>query len=300
MSRRIGRRDFVKTSATAGIAAGIVSTGSQAAEKGVDIWIVSGENKKRMMREAIRILKSKGTFDGSESLTLKVNAAWARTPEQGANTHPDLVDAFLDGCRREGIKRILMPEHPCDAAEYSFKRSGVDAAARKHSVEMIDLKSEDGSFRRVKIPAGKRLKSVEVASEFLDSDILVNMPVAKHHGGATLTCAMKNWMGAVKDRGYWHRNDLHQCIADFSSFIKPDWTIIDATRCMLDRGPKGPTKNMIRPDMLIVSQDQVAADAYASSLFHDSIEKVRYLVNARDMGLGETDIARMNIHRIEV
>jgi uncharacterized protein (DUF362 family) len=37
---------------------------------------------------------------------------------------------------------------------------------------------------------------------------------------------MKNLMGIVWDRGYWHRNDLHQCIADFATFRKPDLNIV--------------------------------------------------------------------------
>ena len=98
---------------------------------------------------------------------------------------------------------------------------------------------------------------------------------------------------------FWHRNDLHQCIADFSSFIKPNWTIIDATRIMLTNGPKGPGK-MKRPDLLILSRDQVAADAYAAHLFVDNIEKVRYLAIARDMKLGETNIDNMAVSKITV
>lgn len=300
MTNSITRRDFVKTTATAGVAASISSEIAEAAGDGPDVWVIHGKDKAKLMEKALEIISSRDGFKNAESLTLKVNAAWARTPEQGANTHPVLVETFLKGCRAAGIKEIKMPEHPCDSAKYAFTRSGIQEAAERADVEMIDLKSDKGSFRSVDIPKGKKLKNAEVASEFLESDLLINMPIAKHHGSATLTCAMKNWLGAVKDRGFWHRNDLHQCIADFSTLINPDWTIVDATRCMLDSGPKGPTRNMITPDLVIVSKDQVAADAFACSLFHDSIDKVQHIVNARDMGLGETDMSKMKIHRIEV
>jgi len=300
MSKEFNRREFVQTTAAAGVAACVTADAASAAESGPDVWVLKSEDKAKLMEKALEIINSQNGFAGARSLTLKVNAAWARTPEQGANTHPVLVDTFLAGCRKAGIEDIKMPEHPCDTADYAFTRSGIQDAAKKNGVEMIDLKTKQKSFRRVEIPSGKKLKNAEVASEFLDCDLLVNMPIAKHHGGATLTAAMKNWLGAVKDRGYWHRNDLHQCIADFASFIKSDWTIIDATRCMLDRGPKGPSRNMITPNLLIVSRDQVAADAFACSLFHDSIDAVLHIVNARDMGLGETDMAKMKIHRIDV
>lgn len=96
---------------------------------------------------------------------------------------------------------------------------------------------------------------MEVSKYFTSPDIsVVNMPVAKHHGGAGLTIAMKNWMGAVKDRGWWHKNNLHQCIADISTLIKPQWTIIDASRIMMDSGPQGPAKELKKPNMIIISK----------------------------------------------
>ena len=112
---------------------------------------------------------------------------------------------------------------------------------------------------------------------------------------------MKNWMGSVRDRGFWHRNDLHQCIADFSTFLRPQWTILDATRVMQDRGPKGPTRNMKYPDLLILSRDPVAADAYASQLLcRRGPGEVRYLVLAEKMGIGTVDIDKMSVEKIEV
>ena len=93
------------------------------------------------------------------------------------------------------------------------------------------------------------------------------MPVAKHHGGATLTISMKNWMGAVDNntRRSWHRDGLHQCIADFSTYLKPHLVIVDATRIMLDHGPQGPGK-LAHPHEIIFSTDPAAADAYAGSV----------------------------------
>ncbi|MDY0221919.1 MAG: DUF362 domain-containing protein [Desulfobacterium sp.] len=43
----------------------------------------------------------------------------------------------------------------------------------------------------------------------------------------------------VWDRWYWHRNDLHQCIADFASFRKPDLTVMDAYNVMKRNGSGG-------------------------------------------------------------
>ncbi len=300
------RRSFVKMGVAGTTAAIAVSSKTEAVEavevvNKVDVWVLHGTDNRKLMQKAMGIIQENGWFGQNvKTVALKVNAAWARTPEEGANTHPDLVDVFIESAKKGGVKEILIPEHPCNNAKIAFKRSGIQPVAKGHKCKMVDLKTQQKSFREVQIPEGRKLKSTEVASEFLDADAVVNMPVAKHHSGATLTMAMKNWMGAVKDRRYWHRNDLHQCIADFSSFMKPTWTIIDATRCMMDSGPQGPAKELKVPNLLIVSKDQVAADAYASSIFHDSPYAIKYLKYAEEMGIGVVDQARMNIHKIDV
>ena len=154
-------------------------------------------------------------------------------------------------------------------------------------------------FKPVRIPRGVKLKAAKVGEDFMNTDCLVNMPVAKHHSGSLITIAMKNWMGAVQDRGFWHRNDLHQCIADFSSFIRPNWTIVDATRILITKGPKGPGE-LKHPEILILSRDQVAADVYSAGMFVENFERVKHLSLARQMKLGETDVDNMTVHKVKV
>ncbi|NCC52505.1 MAG: DUF362 domain-containing protein [Spartobacteria bacterium] len=299
----IHRRDFLKSGllATAVMAMDpwtILAEGEGDAPK-VDVWFIKGPNRKKQMLKALEIIHANGGFGSHvDTLTLKVNAAWARTPEQAANTHPDLVDVFLKGCRDVGIQNVVVPENPCNSPRQSFPRSGIEQVVKKNDAKMIDLKSKKDAFVSRRIPHGKNLQDVQVGREFIETDALVNMPIAKHHGGATLSMAMKNWMGAVEDRGFWHRNNLHQCIADFSSFIRPDWTLLDATRIMLDQGPAGPSKNMRTPELLILSRDQVAVDVCACRLFNTSIDGVKYLQIARSMGLGTTDLEAVNLHQV--
>lgn len=59
-----------------------------------------------------------------------------------------------------------------------------------------------------------------VHKALLDADLWINVPILKHHGGAKLTMAMKNHMGIVLDRGYFHKHDLQQCIADICTMEK--------------------------------------------------------------------------------
>ena len=300
----ITRRTFIKGGIAAGILASISPSGIFAAEDSrPEIWVIHGEDKVKLMQKCLEIINANGGLGkGKKSLALKVNAGWDRTPEEGANTHPVLVDEFLKGCREAGIKDIVLPEFSCHPANKTFMKSGIFDAAKKNDAAMIDLGTDKKSFVKVSLGKGVKLKEVEFSNYFMDADIVVNMPVAKHHGGAGLTMAMKNWMGAVQDRGFWHKNDLHQCIADIATFIKPNWTIIDATRTMYDKGPQGPANELKIQNILIVSKDQVAADAYAAkTLFPEAIyEKAKYIRIAGEMGLGIIDVEKMNVRKFEV
>jgi uncharacterized protein (DUF362 family) len=151
----------------------------------------------------------------------------------------------------------------------------------------------------VTIPKGISLKEAEVVGDVLDSDCLINMPVAKHHGGAGLTISMKNWMGSVSDRGSWHRNNLHQCIADFSTLVKPNLIVVDATRIMLTNGPRGPGK-MAYPDQLIFGTDPVAVDAYAATLFEKQPFSIGYIKKAHEMGTGCGNLDEVRIEHINI
>ncbi|MBN1943426.1 MAG: DUF362 domain-containing protein [Phycisphaerae bacterium] len=300
----MSRRELLRAGAAGALAAllpGRLLWGD-AANAAAKIWVFHGPDKTRLMNACLNVIDQNGGLGRNvRKLTLKVNAAWARTPRQGANTHPELVDAFLKGCRKRGVRDLVLPEHPCDRSEESFTQSGLQAVARENHARMLDLRKEKNAFIPRNIPRGKNLRRADVAREVLETDALVNLPVVKHHGAARMTAAMKNWMGSVHDRGAWHRNQLHQCIADFSTLVQPRWTILDATRVMLDWGPRGPTRNMKIPDLLILSRDPVAADAYASTLLSPrGPGDVRYLVIAGRMGLGETDVEKMSVKKIEV
>ena len=102
----------------------------------------------------------------------------------------------------------------------------------------------------------------------LQADVLINVPVLKSHGGARLTVAMKNLMGAVWDRGEWHANDLHQCIADFATHRKPDLNVVDAYNVLLRHGPRGVSAaDVSNMRSQLLSTDLVTADAAAAKLF---------------------------------
>ena len=121
----------------------------------------------------------------------------------------------------------------------------------------------------------------------------------KNHSSTELTIAMKNLMGIVWDRGYWHANNLNQCIADCTSYRKPDLNIIDAYAVMKKNGPRGVSKADISLfKSQIISTDIVSADAAAAKLFGIEPENISFIKLASQMKLGRMDLSKLNINRI--
>jgi uncharacterized protein (DUF362 family) len=302
----LSRREFVKIGAVsfAALATSPSTLLAQESKPKVDVWVFKGESNRALMEACMETLFANGGFgENAKKIAIKPNAMFNRTPEEAAATHPDVVEGFLMAAADKGFKDFIMPERFESSAGKNElpERNKIGPVLSKYKVKLVPTKSADSHFKTITIEGAKSLKTVEVCTELLEGDAIVNMPVAKHHGGAKLTMAMKNWMGVVKDPRWWHQNDLPQCIADFCLFMKPTWTITDATRCMTSKGPSGPSPDMIYPQQIILSKDQVAADVVAAQLFHDNpFTAVKYLAIARDMNIGETDVNNMNIQRIAV
>ena len=301
MKKDINRRQFM-----AGLAATAVSSvclprmtwAAAGSGSTPTVHVVHGANPQSMLMAGIDRLGGWAAFvKPRQNLILKVNAAWASSPDQGGNTSPELVEACIQECLRAGAAAVVVPEKSCSPAKEAFERSGIGPAVKRAGGRMYA--PERHHFQRVTIPRGVSLKEADVVRDVLEAPCLINMPVAKSHGGSKLTLSMKNWMGSVKDRGFWHRNNLHQCIADFSTAVKPKLIIVDATRIMLTNGPRGPGK-MAYPDQLILGTDPVAADAYAATLFEKEPFSIRYIKIAHDMGIGCGDLNQVRIEHITV
>ena len=134
---------------------------------------------------------------------------------------PELVGHLVKLCLAAGAKSVSIFDNPCDQWQRTYANSGIEKAARDAGAIVVNGKDKS-LYREVAIPGGVRLKHARVHGLVLDSDVFINVPVLKHHSGSLMTAAMKNLMGVVWDRGAYHRNDLHQTIADFLTFKKPD------------------------------------------------------------------------------
>ena len=295
----IKRRTFIKAGGAA-VAAATVNPAIAAGKPAPTVVVAKGTDIAKMIEEGMAKMGGwEKFFKPGAKVAIKPNLAWKSTPEQGGNTHPDILRAVVLAAESRRVKQITIPENTCQPEKETFPTSGAIDALKGTKAKLYRPKPAD--YKEVEIPKGKICTKAKVPKDILEADCVVNIPVAKHHGGATLSISMKNWMGSVDNnsRRGWHRKGLHQCIADFSTFLKPSLVIIDATRIMLNKGPQGPG-DLAHPHEIIFSTDPVAADSYAASLFGKKPSDVPHIKIAAEMGIGCADLSKVNIVRVEV
>ena len=241
-----------------------------------------------------------------QKVLVKPNIGWDRSPEYGVNTDPELVGAIVKECLNAGAADVYVFDHTCDSWKNCYKNSKIEECAKNNGGKVVPANSQDYYIKK-SIPRGKVLKEALVHKLFMECDVVINVPVLKHHSSTGVTGSMKNLMGVVWDRYEWHRKDLHQCIADFATLRKPNLTVLDGWKVMVKNGPRGySASDAVKYEYLFISTDPVAIDSAGVSVLsraNSSIgkaEDIRYIKLAREYGLGKTDLDKMNIKRITI
>ena len=217
-----------------------------------------------------------------------------REAKYASTTNPIVVATLVELCLGAGAKRVRVMDYPfAGTPEAAYVRSGIGEAVAAAGGEMEVMARP--KFVKTAIPEGVDIQSWPVYQPILDADLVINVPIAKHHGLARLTLAGKNLMGTVLNREMIHFN-LGQRIADITSVVRPQLTVIDAVRILMDNGPTGGNLDDVkRTDMVIASHDLVAADAYATRLFDLKPSDISYIAKSDDMGIGSMDLESVKV-----
>jgi len=310
------RRDFLRNSVLAGAAVSLNFEGLQAAltsntvtvEQAPDLVAVMGGTPEAMLDKALEALGGIGKFvKKGQKVVIKPNIGWDRTPERAANTNPELVSALVKKCLAAGAQKVTVFDHTCDDPLKCYKSSGIEAAVKAAGGIVMPGNDEQYYKKEIDLPQGVTLKKAKIHDAIAEADVWFNVPVLKHHGGAKLSCAMKNYMGIVWDRRIFHQSDLQQCIADVCTWSKkPVLNIVDAYRVMYRNGPQGVSASDTSSDgkSLIASANIVAVDAAALKFFNKwtkmGLNDASHVSKGESLKLGTTDLDKIKIERIDL
>lgn len=266
-----------------------------------DLVVARGQDPEQMVRRALVAYGGMENFvPPGSTVVIKPNICVAyHSYEYAATTNPWVVGALVKLCREAGAKSVRVMDYPFGgSAEQAYTVSGIQEQVSAAGGEMVVMPRF--GYRNTDIPNGVDLKSCEIHDEVLNADVLIDVPIAKHHSLARLTLGMKNLMGLIQDRPAMHRN-LGQRLADLTSRIPPTLTVVDAVRMLMANGPTGGNlADVHQMDTLIVSPDIIAADSYAATLFGLAPHDLDYIRAAVDMRLGRSDLENLRIEEINV
>lgn len=315
---RLTRRRFLKltTAAAAGMAlvgpgcssgSGEASTASdrrRPAEPRSDqtyLAVARGGDPAAITQAAIAALGGMERFVRSgDDVVIKPNICVDyHPPEYAATTNPTVVATLVSLCRGAGARRVRVMDTPFGGTPQSaYAVSGIEPAVRAAGGEMEVMSPV--KFDSFAIPDGRDINTWEFYRDVLEADVLINVPIAKHHSLARLSLGGKNLLGVIARPNRIHRN-LGQRIADLLSLVRPTLTVVDAVRILFAHGPTGGSLNDVQQtDTVIASPDIVAADAYAATLFGLTGTDISYVKAAAEMGLGRLDLENIKIEQINV
>jgi uncharacterized protein (DUF362 family) len=263
---------------------------------------VMGGDPDAMFDLGIQELGGLGAFiQKGQKVLVKPNIGWDVVPELAANTNPMLIKRIIEHCFKAGAKEVYVFDHTCDNWVNCYKNSGIEKAAKGAGAKVVSANSET-YYQQIEIPGGVKLKSAKVHELLLETDVFINVPILKDHNSIRMTSCLKNMMGVVWDRGYWHSNNLNQCIADYALFEKkPALNVIDCYNVMVKHGPQGVSKeDIVQMKSQIITTDWIAGDAAAAKMLNVDAERIEYIPIAYKMGLGNMKLDTLNIKRIKM
>lgn len=264
-----------------------------------ELVVTQGEDPRQLVQKALQELGGMGRFIARGDIVLvKPNIAWDRTPEQAANTNPQVVAEVVRLCREAGARRVIVSDVSCNDPRRCFRRSGIGEAAEDAGAEV--LLPEDRNLKTVKLPGS--LGSWPVLDPLLHATKVINLPVAKNHNLSGVTLGMKNWLGIVGGPRNWLHQDIYTSMVDLADFVRPELTIIDAYRVLMRNGPTGGSLSDVRvAKTLIAGTDPVAADAWAAQTYWGLDEgALPYLKIAQDRGLGNWNLKQVRLQTVTV
>jgi uncharacterized protein (DUF362 family) len=308
MDKGHGRRRFLKDGLFFGIASAVGARGLSAAGRFKRslatkdpslLAAITGPDYGKNAFQAVEVLGGMKKFVAKGAKVALLPNSQSRHP--GTFTSPEILRSVIRMCREAGASEINCLSW---LNEKNWEASGLGQAIKDEGAKLILVERKEENFRSVPIPKGIALKEAFVMKELARHDVLINMPITKHHAGNLFTGTLKNFMGlnSPMSNNAFHKDEkdvsaiefLDQCIADLNTVITPQLCIVDATEYIITNGPFGPGE--IRKSQTVVAgTDRVAIDGYCTTLRGMKPEDIIMIRKAYEHGLGEIDLSKVKI-----
>ena len=231
-------------------------------------------------------------------VAVKVNALKAGDPDaQAFVTHYRVLEAVVQKLESLAPAEIMVGDsvgtESYGNSEYVFQTTRLKEAAGPHyrnfskNLMVVELRAP---FKR----------KIAVLKDVMDADVFISLPKMKTHGLTMLSGSVKNNFGlmAGAQKSWYHYYSVKpeifaEIVVEMYRLRPPDLVIMDAIVAMEGYGPSSP--EMRRVNKILASDDGVALDTVQAKIIGFAAEDIPYLRLARELELGETDLAAIDI-----
>jgi uncharacterized protein (DUF362 family) len=218
-----------------------------------------------------------------------------------------VVEDMIVLLKERGVDDITIGEgtvtmNPRDTATpaHAFKSLGYDRLKQRYGINYINIFKRP--FKKMNLGDG-----VEIGfnRDVLESDFVVDLPVLKAHNQTVVSLGIKNLKGLIDipSRKKCHNmtpgRDLHFWVSKLADPLPPVFTLIDGIFSN-EKGP-GPDGKLHRTNLLVGSNDILAADMVGAGILGYRPEQVPHLMHAAEQRRRPWDLSDVRVvgERIE-
>ena len=188
----------------------------------------------------------------------------------------------------------MVTDNPINDPASCFTLTGIADAARKSGARVLLPRND--LFNPMTVKDAKLIRNWPVLYKpFVGITKVIGMAPLKDHHRSCASMTMKNFYGLLGGRRNIFHQDIHNIIMELAMMVKPSMVILDATTSMMTNGPTGGSLSDLKnTNTMIVSTDQVAADAFGASLLGKSLDDLPFIKKAEAAGAGTVAYKKLN------
>lgn len=240
------------------------------------------------------------------------------------STRRIVVDKIIEGLYGAGVLNnqiVIWDRFEAHLINAGFKINRTDQGVRVYASDSPDVGYDDTIFYETKKDSIVRRENGSKKSRYSkivtrDIDVIINVPVMKHHAMTGVSGCLKNLaFGSVDNTRRFHPSPLHgdPAIAEiFDHEILRDkavLNIVDGLLASFDGGPVYDPKGEWKYGGILMSRDPVALDQVLLQSVGDKREEMElpsitrlsnHIRTAWRAGIGTNDLDEMEFHQIKV